>query len=448
MGSRPTNTRLPATLLALALPGAAAAVQINYEAGIGIEHDDNVNLSEDHPVADNILIPSLGFTVSQLGSTVQAEAIGVVDYRDYLDNTFGDEFRGEFTGRLNWNVVPERLDLVMQDRLALEPVNTLEPDAPSNLQQTNVIALGPIMKFRLAPTVRGQAELIYVNSHAQESDQFNSSRVAGAVRAIKDLDPTSSISANLADERVTFDDSTASPDYNHYGVYARYLRKWAKVDVVFDLGYSWVKYSGSSGDFDRDSPLLRSHTTWQFAPLDSISLELVHQFSDAASDMLTDLSLPPAEGTGGKPVIPTDIAAGNATITSAPYLEKSVGLDYAHRSERWDLHLNPYYRKYDYGAVTFADLGAIDQSAKGATIGLAYRIAPLVTTGLTATFENLSYDTISRSDRNRYYTLYLRHQWARHWSWRADFTRNERHSSDEGISSDENLVFVGLTYTR
>ena len=55
-------------LLALAIPSAASAVQLNYELGFGVEHDDNVNLSENNPESDNILIPTLGFSVSQLGS--------------------------------------------------------------------------------------------------------------------------------------------------------------------------------------------------------------------------------------------------------------------------------------------------------------------------------------------------------------------------------------------
>src|ERR1700752_567523 len=123
-------------LVAFAIPRVASAVHLDYEVGVGVEQDDNVNLSENDPVSDNILFPTLAFTVSELGSTVQANATGAIDYRDYLDNTFGDEFRGELTGRLNWNMLPERLDFVVQDRLALEPINTLTPDAPNNLQQT------------------------------------------------------------------------------------------------------------------------------------------------------------------------------------------------------------------------------------------------------------------------------------------------------------------------
>jgi hypothetical protein len=158
MSPRGWFVRTSVALIALAIPAFAPAVQLDYEVGLGIEHNDNVNLSDRDPISDDILIPSLGFAVSQLGSTVQAAAIGTVEYRDYLGGSFSDEFRGDVNGRLNWTISPERLDFTVQDRLALEPVNALVPNAPNNLQQTNVFALGPILSFRLAETVSGQAE--------------------------------------------------------------------------------------------------------------------------------------------------------------------------------------------------------------------------------------------------------------------------------------------------
>jgi hypothetical protein len=467
MRPRCTITRLRTALLAIAIPSSAFAVNVDYEVGVGIEHDDNVNLSENDPIGENILMPMLGFTVFQLGSTIQAAVIGNIEYRDYLDNHFGDEFRSQLAGRLNWSVLPERLDFTVQDRLGVEPVNTLQPDAPSNLQQTNVFAAGPTLRFRFGPTVRGQAELRYVDSYAEETDEFNSQRIEGALRAIKDLDATTAISANVTDQHISFDDASVSPDYNSYGFFGRYARSWTKLDFTADLGYSWLRYSGA-GDLDRDSPLFRTDLVWHIAPRDTLTLDVAYEFSDAASGMLA--GEPGVAGTGGvggnvpgagpAPVvpgpgavpiqtpIPPDVSLGGATISSAAYLAKTAGLAYSYRGDRWDFTVAPFYRKYDYGAVTVAEVGAVDQNARGGTLAAGYRIRPLITAGVTATFENLRYEDLARTDHNRYYTLFLRQQLARNWAWRAELTRNERHSTDGGVSSDENIVFFGVTYTR
>ena len=53
MRPRCTITRLRTALLAIAIPSSAFAVNVDYEVGVGIEHDDNVNLSENDPIGDN-----------------------------------------------------------------------------------------------------------------------------------------------------------------------------------------------------------------------------------------------------------------------------------------------------------------------------------------------------------------------------------------------------------
>ena len=89
--------------------------------------------------------------------------------------------------------------------------------------------------------MRGEAELRYIDSYADQTKQFNTERASGALRAIKDLDPTSSLSANLVDERVNFTEASAGPDYSLYSVYGRYTNKWTKLDLTTDLGYSWLQ---------------------------------------------------------------------------------------------------------------------------------------------------------------------------------------------------------------
>ncbi len=447
MWPRLRSTRLSGVLFALAFPIAASAAHIDYDVGVGIEHNDNINLSENDPISEDILIPSLGFAASEMGSTFQGYATGAIQYRDYLGGTYSDEFRGDIAGKLNWTVAPERLDFTVQDRLAVEPISTLVPDAPNNLQQTNVFALGPIFNFRFASTVRGQAELFFVDSYADKTDDFNSQRLAGAVRAIKDLDPLTSISANIADEYVTFDNSDASPDYNRWGAFGRYTRKWAKVDLTTDLGYSWLRYNGGVSDLDRDSPLFRTDLLWHVTPRDILSLDMAYEFSDAATGMLAGIIEPTTPGAGGI-TIPPDVAIGEAAISSDAYLSTTIALTYRYFTERFEFSIAPYYHKYDYGTVTLPEAGAIDQSSRGGTVAASWVLRPLLTLGVSGTFEDISFDTISRTDHNRYYSAFLRQQWARHWSWRAELIRNERRSDAPGLTSDEDVVFLGVTYTR
>ena len=442
MQPRCTLARMTGMLFALMLPAAASAYQLDYLFEFGIEHNTNVNLSETDPQGANILEPAFGFNIKQEGSTVQATANGLVQYRDYLTGDFSDDFRGQLAGHLNWTMVPERLNLTVEDYAGVQPINELQPNAPSNQQQTNVFAIGPTLNFRLGPTVRGEAELRYINSYAEKTDEFNSNRLAGALRAIKDLSEKRTISANITDQRVDYIQSNiGQPDYNRYAVFGRYTDKWTKIDLTADLGYSWLHYTDRLDD--RDSPLGRATLTWHYSDRSTFGLNAAYQYSDAASDMMIGADIPN---------IPTNIATGDATTTSEPYLERDLSVNYAYAGDRLGFTVAPYYRKLDYSEADPTQIGLFgagqNQTGKGALAGITYLLRPLLSTGLTATGENLRYDTIDRTDKTWTIAAFLRQQWTRNWSWHVQLSHYDRNSTAVGQSSHQNVAYFAITYTR
>ncbi len=431
------------------LCGNADAVQLEYTVGVGIEHNDNLNLSENDPVGDTIIEPTFAFTANQSGSTFQGAANGIVQYRDFTEGHFSNDWRGQLNGQLNWSAIPERLNLGIEDYLGIQPINDLQPDTPGNQQQINVFAIGPTLNFRLGPTVRGQAELRYINSYADETEEFNSDRASAALRAIKDLSATSTIAANLVDERVDFRDSDLNPNYSRYSAYGRYTRKWTKIDLTTDLGYSWLKYSSNPLDIqDRNALLARGTLDWHVSDRSTITVDVAHQLSDAASNLLIGSAIGAETGNP----IPAQIATGSATTTSAAFLENRIDFGYAYRGARGAFSIAPYYRKLDYGALSSADnIGdgaAINQSARGANFTASWLLRPLLTIGVVASGENLQYDQLGREDKTWSVQGFITQQFTRHWSWRADVTRYKRDSTVAGQSADQNIVFVGLTYSR
>ena len=441
MQSRCPLARLSGMLLALAMPSLAGAVRLDYMVEMGIEHNDNVNLSETDPASEDILEPLLGFNLSENGSTVQAAATGAVQYRDYLGGEFSDEFRGQLSGHLNWTMVPKRLNLTVEDYLTIQPVNPLAPDTPSNQQQTNVFAIGPTLGFRLGATVNGQAELRYVSSYADETKQFNTNRAVGALRAIKDIDPTSTISGNFEATDINYTETNAVvPDYLRYSLFGRYTRNWTKLDLTADLGYSWLRFSGNAIE-DRDDPLARVTLGWRASPRSTLTASAGYQFSDAASGMMV---IPSDIGT----TVPSNIAIGDATTTSQPYLERRFSFGYVWHGERLTFNVEPYYYKLDYVSDGTSLVAGLNETGKGAFAGMSYILRPLLTTGVTATGENLHYDAIGRIDDTWTVTAFLRQQWTRNWSWRLELSHYERNSDAPGLSSDQNVAYFGIAYTR
>jgi hypothetical protein len=426
---------------ALAVPSVSGAYQLDYQLTAGIENNDNVNFSENDPVSANILEPKLGFNLQQQGSTIQASATGVVEYYDYLGGELADHFRSELSGRLNWTAIPERLNFTVEDVLSVQPIDSLEPNTPSNQQQTNVFGLGPTFDFRLGPTLRGQADLRYVSSYAENTKEFNTNRGAGALRAIKDLDFASALSANVGYQYVDFTDpSSTEPNYSNYNVFGRYTRKWAKVDMTADAGWEWLSYNGNQLA-DQSNPLGRVNLTWHTTDRSTFTGAATYQYSDSAADMITDMVI------GGS--VPGSIATGTAVGTSQPYLERALSVGYAYAGDRAKFGITPFYRKLDYATPPASTnlLGA-DQTGHGGAGTFSYLLRPLLTASLGGTYENVTYDTVDQKDKTWTVTAMLAQQWTSHVSGQFSYTRYDRSSNAAGVSSNQNIFYFAVTYTR
>jgi hypothetical protein len=423
----------------------AVAARFDYLLGVGIEHNDNVNLSEDDPVSENILRPTLGFRLSEDGATVQAYADGALEYRDYLGGHFGNELRTQLSGHVNWAVVPQRLDFVVEDTLGEQPIDTLVANAPANLQQTNVLALGPNLRFRFDPTLRGLAELRYINSYAETTDDFNSQRLAGALHLIKDLSAISQLSANVQAEHIDFTHSDIAPDYDRYLAFGRYARTLRQFDFGVDAGYTWLDGGGRIGSHSK--PLLRGSIDWRPSALSTFALSAARQYTDAASSLIGAVQTRVIPNNGAP--IPTTIAIGTAAVNADPYLETRVDVSYVWQGAIAAFGIAPYYHRLSYlNPAGDPNRNDLDQSGRGASLFANWRLRPELRLGAFVTAQDLDYRSLDRSDRDLTVGVFLLDQFTRHWSWRIDLSHYRRNSTAAGQSSDQNIAYVSLAYAR
>jgi uncharacterized protein (PEP-CTERM system associated) len=301
--------------------GTAAAARVDYTIDAGVEQNDNVTLSTTDPIDQRYLRGGLGFTITENTSSLQASADGRVEYRDYEDDIFRDTVDGTLAGRLNWIAIPQRLFFSAEDSLSVQPVDALAPDAPGNRQQVNVFSAGPTLLLAWSPSLHGQAELRYVHSDAEVTDEFNSQRLAAALRMIKELTPTSSVTFNVQGQRVDFDDNIFARDYDRYDLYARYVRTLAHFELGADLGYSRISYRQGGSD-TRSEPLIRADATWNPTSSSSFTLAASSEFSDTAADALSGIE---ADAT-----LPENVLTGDAVVNASPYEVRSLDLGYAY----------------------------------------------------------------------------------------------------------------------
>jgi Putative beta-barrel porin 2 len=468
-----SSTLSCAVALALAVAsGTASAAQFDYSLFAGINHSDNIDLTQNNTISESVLIPGFNFTYSQLGSTLQTNVAGTLEYYDYLGNGFNNQTFVQLTGKANWTVLPQRLDFTVQDFAGVQPLSTLASDAPNNLQQTNVLALGPILHFRLSNTLRGEAELDYINSYASKTKEFNSSRGQGVLRFLKDLGPTDVLSVNLESQHVDFYDTGSSPpaeingipdidqtanipNYTRNEVFARYVRTLAHFNLDVSLGWSQIDFSGAPS---ASTPLARATLSWQPTPRSNLAITASHQYSDAAQDImmqpgqiiagagaqLDNNAIGPVGLTGPQgQTSPGGINTGDLVIDPEVYLNQSLGADYTFTTDRWTVSAAPLYSRLSYlNDPTF------NQTDRGASAGVSYHVTALVSVSVFADGERYSYHSLDRRDDTSDYGISLTDRRTPHWTWQVSLTHRQRDSTASGQSYSENEIYFGVVFKR
>ena len=89
-----------------------------------------------------------------------------------------------------------------------------------------------------------------------------------------------------------------------------------------------------------------------------------------------------------------------------------------------------------------------DQTDRGLSAGLGYRLRPTLTLSGFGTVDRLTYDRIDRKDTTVRLGLDLGQQWNPHWSWHATVARERRSSDAVGQDYRETRFFIGVVYRR
>lgn len=431
-----------ATVVLTAATGVASAAQFDYTLYAGIEHSDNVDLSPTNPISQNMLIPGINFSFVQAGSTVQANVAGNLEYRDYLGNDFSNQLFAQLAGQVNWTLLPQRLDLEIDDFAGVQPVASLATNSPDNQQQTNVLSIGPTFHFMLGQTFRGQAELRYINSTAQTTKDFNSEREQGALRIFKDLSATDQLSVNLESQHVDFENDGGGPNYDRDQIFGRYTSKLANFDIDAMAGWSRIRYDQAK---DASTPLAQISVSWHPSLSNSFTAVAGRQYSDAAEDMMVQpgqFSPVPigdiSTGGGGR-----GISTGDAIVSSQVYVEQRFEAIYAYTSERLTFRVAPLYRKLGYlNDPTF------DEKGRGGSLGIDYRLRPQLLLSAFANEETLNYQFLDRRDKRTAYGLSLSGQRTPHWGWRLSFAHQQQSSTDATQTFHENEIYFGVIFKR
>jgi hypothetical protein len=421
-----------AASLAMSVPATAHAARLWYVIDAGVEHDDNVRLAATEPDRQLIRRAGLGFLATQEGSTVQALVAGRADYRDF-EGGADTGVEGVLSAYLNWVLAQDRLSFTFQDELELQSIDRFAADSPDNRQQVNVASLGPNLLFDVGQTLKGRLEARYIDTHAEVTDEFDSSRLGAALRIAKAFDPNSNLGFNAQWTDVDYDHDLLARDHERTDLYARYARTQADTDYAIDAGFSRLEYDDGQRS---EGPLFRFEAGWRPGERTRLALTLVNQFSDAADAALAD-------GVADRPAagVPGGVLRDDGAVVPSTYREKRVAFGWTYSGERVGWRLEPYAQRLRY-----IDRLQPDEDGEGAMFGLDYRITPSLTLMASGAFERIEYMQLAAEDDILRTSLVLEKRWTRQWSTSLSYYRYERDSDILDRKVRQNVWYLWMSY--
>ncbi len=358
-------------------------------------------------------------------STVMDGTISLdVEHRSYVNGVFADQNWSYLNADVTWSLVRDRLFWVVEDRLSNEPVMNRQVWVPGNIQQTNLFSTGPRLRYRFGNGTGVLADLRYMNSYAEITDEFDSDRWYLAGTLFQDLSVQTQVSTNLTMTKVDFRSRDAD-DYRRLDLFAAWDWQQGRSGLRFELG-------GSRIDFDyadsASGPHIKIVGNRHISSVSQLKLVLHRGYSDTAQQLRRDSRAVPV---------------GSSVISSQVYTVSEGEVIY--RTE-W-LH-STLEAILNYQKQAYLDSATLDQDLFNGSLVMSKGFGATLSTELGASYSRSFYEVDGRRDDlfSSFAGLHLRR--TRHLGYRLRVDWERRDSTADSADYSELAFFAAVRYQR
>lgn len=409
----------------LLLSPAALALNIETGVGVGLGYTDNAALTASNEEDDWMTEAFIGAAITQATGSLNARADISYNYQQYLNDTFNDQGYLDIGALLDWEQVRDRLTWKIRDYFYQSPVNSLTPDTPDNVQDTNAFSFGPEIYFQLTPRSSLTINPLFQDYHYSESDTDNQ-QLGVAAGWLYKMYPTISVGLNGAVTRVSYDNEALNPDYTINSLYGVVSGTRPRSEYKFMLGATRIdrdraqNVDGATGGMD-----------WLFH-LTGKSTVRAYLLSD-----LTDAS----RSFFGSAVDPGTGDPANVQVSGDVMRSNTARLAYSRQGTILDTQLWAELRDLDYKTSQSDDRKVQELGAM-----LAHRISPLLTAGVDGRYTKTRQTTAGRTDKEYSIGGNLVYQLSRKLHCNLNVRYRDKASTLAVDEYSEASVFAGLVY--
>jgi len=347
--------------------GFAGAVRV------GAVYSDNIGRDDANKVHDTATEAGLQFSDYEDRPNLKSNVVADADYQYHSDRAYGSQVVGGLNGTMQFGFVPERAGWTIQDNFGQTRTNSLAADTPLNRQQVNYLSTGPDLVLPIGGTMSLTAEGRWSRATFSETPA-DDRQLSGVVGIADKLSGGSSLSLDVAAQRVNYDVSTPDNDYNVRSAYLQYDGKSPRTTLRMQAGYTQLH--DSLGDKSR--PLATFVLSHRLTLRTKLTIDAGTTFSDSAQQFRL------AQTLGGVALGSTDALVGTDPLRA----------DHASAAWSFDGARTTFQARATWQRERHEQYVTLDRDGSLGSITLTRRIRPTVTVALSGYYGRQKFSDI------------------------------------------------------
>lgn len=359
--------RSPAAIaMLLVFTSNTGRAETAWNVSLGVGETDNVRYAPTDRQSDTIGELGTDFAWHEQRRTFVADVAGDLSYLNYLHHYYNSEVIGNLLGNVALTLVPQVLRWSFSDNFGQGVIDPLAQVTPSNREYINYFSTGPDLTVPVSSSDFMLLDARYSKVTYQVSPLGNN-RYLGNIGFRHEISPAASLSFDVQEQRVSFDNTTLNPDYDEQQAYVRFAASGVRTRLDLQLGFDRLQLDHRA----TNGVLARAEATRKLSPFASVTLTLGHEFSDAGEDFRT------LQGIAG-----ANLSTQAVTPNSDPFSNDYGTFEWAYQRNRTSFGAGAGYYRNLYETNT-----QLNESRTTFDAHVLRRLSPTLEASLLETYE-------------------------------------------------------------
>lgn len=273
-------------LCVLALNQAAVAQETaGWSAQLGVQTSDNIERTQTNEESETVAIAGVSFRVDSDRPRLDANIIGDLQYRDYLDDTFDSEVVGGVNALVSYAFIPERFSWVVQDNFGQLANDRQVVETPGNRQNVNYFTTGPDITLPLGAVTALRVSGRFSDAYYETTPEDNQG-LTGSLALIRRMSDATSWSLNGSVTKIKYDQDQLFADNEVREAFVRLETRGSRTTFSGDFGYTEVEQGAEKSD----GLLARIQLSRAVTRRSNLALEVGTEFASSADVFRLDQS--------------------------------------------------------------------------------------------------------------------------------------------------------------